>query len=273
MSSPTDVQRRERIIALRIAAGAFLAIVIIALNGYLTFPLIAWLPESTLVSMGYPAQDIHHIVHGVAIALEYGTLVICFAVQLRRPQRSVAPLWLIILILGGQIVYDAVQGTVGDPIWWLMYALFAAMVALHPRRTAPITRINRAGAWLAGAATLPMAVQVLNQLRLQFAAPDPYGHAAANHFVAAAMFTTIIVAAAWLGSTDLPGARLTAWIAGVNPLVFAVASLAHPDRVGAWPAGWALAAIAWSAAYLLIVALQSRPAKPVAADFDLELRR
>jgi hypothetical protein len=223
--------------------------------------------------MGYPAEDIRHLVHGVGIALGYGTLLICFAVQLRRPQRSVAPLWLAIVILGSQIVYDAVQGTVGDPIWWLMYGLFLAMVALHPRRTAPITHIKRAAAWLAGVATLPLAVQVWSQLRLQFGAPDPLGHAAANHFFSSAMFVAIIVAAAWLGATDLPGARLTAWLAGVNPLLFGIASIAHPDRVGAWATGWALAAIAWGAAYLLVVALPRRSPRPVAADLDLELRR
>jgi hypothetical protein len=68
-----------------------------------------------------------------------------------------------------------------DPIWWLMYGLFAAMVALHPRRTAPITRINPTAAGLAGLASIPAAVQVWSQLRLQFGAPDPFGHAAANH--------------------------------------------------------------------------------------------
>jgi hypothetical protein len=33
-------------------------------------------------------------------------------------------------------------------------------------------------------------------------------------------------------------------MAGINPLVFGIASIAHPDQAGAWTTGWALAAVA-----------------------------
>jgi hypothetical protein len=78
-----------------------------------------------------------------------------------------------------------------------------------------------------------------------------------------AALASVIIVAALLGATELPGRRLAAWIAGVAPVLFAVASLAHAEKSSAWPAGWALAAIAGAAGYLLAVEWGHRRAAAV----------
>jgi hypothetical protein len=245
---------RVRRIALRTVVIAFLLVGLAGFNSLLVLPLVSWLPEASLVEViGYPEEDIHHFGHGVGLAVVYGALLLCVAVQLRRPHRWVAPLWLAIFLLGSQALYDVVQGTVGDPAWLAAYLLFAAVVALHPRRTAPITTVDRPALLLAVAAAVPLASFGWQQLRLQFGTVDTLGHAENNHYYGMAALAGVIIVAALLGTTDLPGRRLVAWIAGVAPTLYAVGSLAHPDQESAWPAGWAVAAIAGAAGYLAAV--------------------
>jgi hypothetical protein len=260
---------RGRRIALRAVVTAFLLVGLAGLNFQLLLPLLSWLPDESLVQgLDFPEEDLPHFVHGVGSALTYGTLLLVVAVQLRRPHRWVAPLWLGIFLLGTQAIYDLVQRTVGDPIWIVVYLLFAAVVVLHPRRTARIrtARIRtayRPALAVAVVGAVPLAVYGLDHLRLQSGPEDPLGHAAGNHYYGMAALASVIIVAALLGATELPGRRLAAWIAGVAPVLFAVASLTHAEKSSAWPAGWALAAIAGAAGYLLAVEWGHRRAAAV----------
>ena len=252
---------RGRRIALRAVVIAFLLVGLAGLNFQLLLPLLSWLSDDSLVRvLDLPAEDLHHFLHGVGSALTYGALLLVVAVQLRRPHRWVAPLWLGIFLLGTQAIYDAAQGTVGDPIWIVVYLLFAGVVAAHPRRAARIHPVDRPALALAVVAAAPLAVYGWDHLRLQFGPEDTFGHAADNHYYGIAALASVIIVAALLGATDLPGRRLTAWIAGIAPILFAVASLAHAGKTSAWPAGWALAAIGWGAGYLLAVEWRHRRA-------------
>jgi len=249
---PRD-QGRRRLIGFRVVVALFLVLGLAGFNLLVLFPVISWLPETTFVTIGIPEEDIHHLVHGFAIGLWYGALMLCLAVQLRRPERSVAPLWVISFILVSQIVYDLAMWDIGDPIWFLAYALFVLVVMLHPRRTAPITALDRPALLLAVVAAVPLAVSGWNQLRLQLGPADPFGHAELNHFFAMAGLSGLVIVAALLGSTDVPGRRLVAWMAGAAPLLFAVASLAHPDQASAWTFAWAVAALVWGVGYVILV--------------------
>jgi hypothetical protein len=256
---------RLRIIAFRVVVVAFLGLGLAGFNVVLLFPLISWLPESTWIdTIGYPADDIHHLVHGAAIGLWYAALMLCLAVQLRRPQRWVAPLWVIAFIMVSQIAYDLAIGDIGDPIWFLAYALFVLAVLLHPRRTAPLGAVDRPALALGVIAAVPLVWYGWNRLQLQFGPADPSGHVELNHFFAVAGLAGLIIVSALLGSTDLPGRRLVAWIAGVAPALFGVASLAHPDLASAWPVPWAVAAIAWGAGYVTVVEWGRRRTREVA---------
>lgn len=242
---------RLRTVAFRVVAAVFLLLALVGANFVLILPLVSWLSEDAIVNvLGYPADDIHHFVHGVGIGLVYGALLVGVAVQLRRPQRSVAPLWLGVFVLGAQVIYDLVQWDIGDPVWFVVYALFAAVVVLHPRRSAPIGAVDRPMLVLAGLAAVPLAYSVWHHLRLQFGPEDPFGHAASNHYYGMAALAGVIIVSALLGTTDLPGRTLVAWIAGVAMTLFAVASIAHPDHSSAVAQPWAVAGLVWAVAYV-----------------------
>lgn len=258
-ASPSTRTDRVRRIALSVVVLAFLAVGLVGLGPLLVVPFVAWLPEATIVRvLQFPPEDIHHLVHGVGIALGYGALLLCVAVQLRQPQRRVAPIWLATFIVLTQVVYDLWNGTVGDPIWWVVYVLFSAVVVLHPRRTAPITAVDRPAALLAVVGALCLAVYAWNQLQLQFGPEDPTGHVAANHYMGMAVAGGVIIVGAMLGATNVPGSRLVAWIAGVAAVLFSIASLAHPDHASAWPGGWAWAALVWGSGYVAVT-VRRRP--------------
>lgn len=139
------------------------------------------------------------------------------------------------------------------------------MVVLHPRRTARITAVDRPALLLAVLGAVPFVVYAWGQLRLQFGPPDPFGHVEANHYFGMAALAGALTLAALLGSTDLPGWRLVAWIAAGSAVLLGIASAVHPDRASAFPIGWALAAVAWGIAYVLVVALR-RPRRGVSVD-------
>jgi hypothetical protein len=174
---------RVRIVALRVVVALLLLVGLAGFNLLLVFPLLSWLPEAAWVDViGYPEADLPHLVHGSAIGLWYGVLMLCLAVQLRRPERSVAPLWVVAFIILSQIVYDLVIRDIGDPIWFLVYALCVLVVVLHPRRVVWPTGADWPGLLLIAAAAVPLAGHGWSQLRLQFGPEDPFGQRSAVSF-------------------------------------------------------------------------------------------
>src|SRR5262249_11114014 len=96
----TTQPRRGRVIALRVVAAIFVLIILIALNVTMILPWIAWLPERTLLSIGMSQEDVPAwLVQGTAIQLDFAILLVCVALQLRRPAANVAALWLVIAFL------------------------------------------------------------------------------------------------------------------------------------------------------------------------------
>jgi hypothetical protein len=134
-----------------------------------------------------------------------------------------------------------------------VYALAAVVVVLHPRRVARITAVDRPTLVFAITAAIPLAIFGWTQLRLQFGPADAVGHVDHNHYVTMAGIAGLIIVGAVLGSTDLPGRRLAAWIAGVAAADLGIASLMHSQNASALPTGWALAAIAWGITYIVVV--------------------
>ena len=106
---------RARIISLRVASLAFIGIVLVGSNVVLLFPLFGGLPEATLRDQLEMEPDVLvEMVHGVAIGLTHVTLMLGMLVQLRRPERGIAPLWMCAYIILAMIVYDASQGHRGQ---------------------------------------------------------------------------------------------------------------------------------------------------------------
>jgi hypothetical protein len=172
----TSEPGRGRVIALRVVAAIFVLIVLVALNVTMILPWIAWLPEKTLLSIGMSPEEVpNFLVQGTAIQINYTVLMVSVALQPRRPAANVAALWLVILFMGSTMVLDTVQRDIGDPIWYVMYALFVAIVALHPRRLAPLRPIDPVAATVAVIGAVPLAWFAFEELRQQFAPGGPAG--------------------------------------------------------------------------------------------------
>ena len=240
---------RGRVIALRVVAAILALIVLVALNVTLILPWIAWLPDRTLLSMGLPPDDVATwLVIGTAIQLYYTMLLVGVALQVWRPAGNVAALWLVILLLGGFMVDDAVQRDVGDPIWYVLYALFVSIVALHPRRLAPLRPIDPVAAAVALIGAVPLAWFAFDELRKQFAQADPPD----NFHFGMALAAAIAWLGAALGSTALPGRWFGVAVATAMPVLVGISSIAHPSTTSALSTPWAWAAIAWGLTVLVV---------------------
>ena len=240
---------RGRVIALRVVAAILALMFLVALNATLILPWIAWLPERTLLSIGMSPQEVPAwLVRGTAIQLNVTVLIVSVALQLRRPAANVAALWLVILFLGGTMVFDAVQRDVGDPLWFVVYALFVAIVALHPRRLAPLRPIDPVAATVALIGAVPLAWYVFEELRQQFAPADPPD----NFHFGMALAAAIAWLGAAIGSTALPGRWIGVAVATAMPALVGVSSIAHPSATSALSTPWAWAAIAWGLTVLVV---------------------
>jgi hypothetical protein len=240
---------RGRVIGLRVVAAILALMALIASNFTLVLPWIAWLPERTLLSIGLPTEDVPSwLVQGTAIILGGTLLLVGVALQAWRPAANVAALWLISLLLGSNMVLDIVQRDIGDPIWFVAYALFVAIVALHPRRLAPLRPIDPVAATVTVIGAIPLAWFAFEELRQQFAQTDPPD----NFHFGMAQAAALVVLGAAIGSTALPGRWLGVATATAMPVLVAVSSIAHPSATSALSTPWAWAAIAWGLTVLVV---------------------
>jgi hypothetical protein len=259
-ATPTPTKpARARIIALRVAVTAMLAIVAVNIPVDMLITLVGWLPDSTLDKIG--ADDlVGEMVHGAAIGVFMYIVVLGLAMQL-RPSWP-APLWLTAFVIGADAVFDAYNGTVGDPIWWVVYALVAAVIVLVPKRTGPLTPVRWPALGLALVAAGPVLWYSWTQFRLHVSSGGTVaGIDHGNHFFNQSAVAVALLLAAVLGATALKGSRATAWLAGSGVALVGLVALAHRGDPSSVPAGWAVAAMVWGLAYLWIAAVRPRAAR------------
>src|SRR5262245_11019198 len=243
----TPVPGRGRIIALRVVAAVFALIILIALNVTMVLPFIAWLPEKTLLSFGMSAEDVPEwLVQGPAIQLSSIVLRVSGALQVRRPARNVPALWMLTLFLGSDLVLDIVHRDVGDPIWYVVYALFLAIVVLHPRRFAPLRPIDPVAATVAAIGAVGLVWFAGVELRQQFA------QTADNFHFGTAVAAALTLLGAAIGATALPGRWIGVALATAMPILVGVSSIAHPTAPSALAPPWAWVAIVWGLAVLAV---------------------
>ena len=257
-----DPPGRARLIALRAIAAVFALLILVVVNGQLLLPFLSWLPDSTLTGLGYPPGDLGWLVQGTGITFGHITLLVCVALQIFRPVRNVAPLWLVAFLMGVQMIYDATQGTVGDPLWWVVYAMTVAIIALHPRRLAPLPPWNWPALAFAVIGAGPLLAYAWSEFRQQSPANGD------NFHFGMALITTLAVFAAVIGSSSVPGRRVAACLGGLCIALIGIASIAKPTLASAFPVGWAWAALAWGVVFIAIavrpVAINRRPASTLA---------
>jgi hypothetical protein len=243
------------------ALGLLLALVAAGFNGlmvgFMVLGLQALLPGPFAQMTHF--TELHHRIHDLTFAFLFLPPIVGVLAQLRRPARNIAAMGmalvpsaalvltlLLTLALGG-------NARVLQPPWLTVFAGVLMATALHPAagalpRAFRVSRLSWPLLLLTLVAAVPLLAFAVANVGLQSTVSDD--HAAAGHygFMAALAFTVIGIGL--LTSLRPAGWRLTAWVAGLIPVLLGVASLIYPDAPSSLALLWALAAIAWGAAYV-----------------------
>jgi len=185
-----------------------------------------------------------------------------------------------------------------DPIVVLFIVIPIALIALHPARRQilrPHLRVSPPMLALALVAALPLAAFAVAEVRLGFDASGP-GRAAFDslpddldedefeeeldrrlrrltdsveefetarhygHWSAMGGFALSVIALAWVASLRPAGGwRLLAWGAGLVLSIYGVASLVAPNDASAADGVWAVLAVGWGIAFIVVTERIGRP--------------
>lgn len=257
-------------VAFRVAAAVTSLWVLALMIFALTEVVFMWLPPDTLLSVGQTLDlgdiDLTHRVHFMSLGVVAWALLLGVAVQLRRPARREAPMLHALAAVVGAAVVFALHGTFGE---WLTQELtllvpLLVLALLHPRarQLVRMPTWDRAMTALAAVAAVPWLVFAVTQAQLQWRNVAGDAHADMEHWAAVALLALLVVACAFIGSTDHTGWRLTAWIAAIAAVNYGLHSLVYPEPASAAPTLWAVAATAWGIAYAATIFYRSRSPKP-----------
>ena len=256
---------KGRRIAFRVVA-TLVALWFLALNIFGLLELVVmWFPAETLAEM-FEEETAYidaHRAHFMAIGIVSWAVVLSTVVQLRKPERRVAPMLFLLTAASGGMVLFGLSGSLGE---WLVeeiamvVAPVVALAVLHPGRDRFFDRprFDRPLLGLSALAALPWLVFTGDNAWAQFtnATGDP--HAEAEHWALAALLGVVILAASVLGSSDHTGWRLPAWIAAGASVVFGAHSLVYPGAASALSAFWAVAAVIWGVVFAARLIQRSR---------------
>ena len=270
MNSSVAVPRWRKITFYVIAALLLLAILGL-LWPLLLFVVLAWLPIEAWEAI-FPGEDIDagaviHRIHELSFSLIFWGLAIGVGLQLWKPARRQAPMLQALAVMVAFLVIDLVSGSFSGEAVPIMVGV-VLLVLLHPARDG-FYRFNRPDVAMTGlaiVAAIPGAFFVLDQVDLQRLDVPGDEHAEFGHWSAMAVFATLIVLWGLIGSTDRTGWRITAWLVGISAAAYGVASLAFPLVASAAGTGWAIAAVAWGVAYVVLTERRARSASDQSVD-------
>lgn len=245
--------RRGRTLASRIVAGVFAALAIVP---SLLFVVTSFTDDE---------QEIH-LVHNVGGVAGFGLVLGGAAFALALAPRDSTGAFRALAI--GAVVSLAVGLMAGDLVggfWFLPAVIAIVLYLLHPDRAETMRlRSTSVPLLLLGlVALVPATIFALDQAELQRnanAALDP--HAEFHHYSGMAAVGLLLAAGALASATGGGGKRLVAWATGLGAALWAVASLAYPDHLGATDTLWAILTLAWGVA---VVALAEREAHTTGA--------
>lgn len=205
-----------------------------------------------------------HRVHDVTYGLLVTASVVGVLAQLRRPSKNVASMVMALipfagLLLANVLSADSLDAVRRNPLY-LFAALAGVTALLHPtgRRcfaSFSVTRANRVMLTLVGIAAIPLLSFASTNIGLQGTVGDDHDFLGHYGFMAALSCTVIGVGV--LASLRPDGWRLTAWVAGLLAAVLGGSALVYPDAASSFTNGWALASIAWGAAFISVSVLTS----------------
>ena len=200
--------------------------------------------------------EVNHRVHDLAFGFIYVPAVLGILAQLRRPSKNVAGM-LMALIPWVALLLAAVLSKTPFVILSAQALLPAVLTfstaLLHPAgrdffRSLRVSRVHPVMLAMVVIAAVPVLVFASTNIRLQAAGADV--HAATGHYGFMAAFGFTVIGVGLLASLRPDGWRLSAWVAGLLPVLLGVTSLVYPDVASSLSLVWALAAIAWAVVFV-----------------------
>ena len=215
-------------------------------------------------------SSLSHRIHDLTFAFLFGTAGVGMLAQLRTPSKNAAgqlmaliPWIALVLVIpltnywfapgaGFVIVATAIIG-----------GLTLSATMFHPAgrdlfSSFRILRMNRVMLALVIIAAVPLLALASTNIGLQRTVTN--NHFAAGHYGFMAAFSFTIIGVGFLASVRPDGWRLTAWVAGLLPALFGIASFVYPEVDSSLGPVWALAAIAWGGVFVAAAEL-SKDAK------------
>ena len=235
---------------------AIVVLVTLGLFGLLGVVLV----QDDLIGGHSHFRELHHRVHDLTFAFLFGTAGVGLLAQLRTPSTNVAGQlmalipWIALALVFPLTEYWAAHAT-GFVI--VATALFGALTLnaaiFHPTgrdlfRSLSLSRVNRVMLALVGIAAVPLLAFASANIALQRSAADD--HADLGHYGFMAAFGFTVIGVGLLASLRPDGWRLTAWVAGVLPVLLGFASVVFPEVGSSLGLIWALAAIAWGVMFV-----------------------
>lgn len=230
--------------------------------GLMALRMEQWLP-GPFAEMGHFTQA-HHRIHDLTFAFLFVPPVLGVLAQFRRPADNVAGM-LMTLVPGATLALVLVLTLAGDgtarvlqPPWLLVLAAALLATAVHPAgreffRSFRDARLSWVMAALVAVAAIPLLQLAVTNITLQATVPDD--HAAAGHYGFMAAFALTTIAVGILASLRPTGWTVTAWAAGLLPVLLGTTSTIYPHAASSLSLPWALAAIAWGAAFTAVALL------------------
>ena len=248
-------------LGLTLAAAGFTALMV----GLMALRLDALLPDP-FAQMDHFTEP-HHRTHDLTFASLLLPSVLGLVAQFRRPGGNVAGMVMTLVPPAALLAVLARALVRGDdarvlqPPWVIVMAGSLLATALHPAgsdffRSFRLSRLNSAMLGLVAVAAVALLPFTSTNIRLQASVLDD--HAAAGHYGFMAAFALATVGLGVLASLRPDGWRLTAWSAGLLPVLVGATSLIYPEAMSSlsWP--WALGAITWGTVFVAVAELNRR---------------
>lgn len=257
MTKQLDDMRRSLRAYPGFAVAVLITLALAGLIGLVTFLMIL---RPGFLGMAH-FSDTGHRVHDLTYGFLFTAAVVGLMAQLRRPLNNVAGLLMALIPWVGLLLVAVLSTSLGVALSAERILVAAGTVtaaALHPARgglfrSLRIARVNRVMLGVVIVAAVPLIALASTNIGLQRSVADE--HAAAGHYGFIAAFSLTVIGVGLLASLRPVGWRLTAWIAGLLPASLGLASVVYPDASSSLSQGWALAAIAWGAAFVAAASL------------------
>lgn len=261
---------RWRLMAFRVAAALLAAVFLVGLFPALEGIVVNWLPEEMFLRArpDLGPTDVVHRLHSTALAVLSWGMVIGVGVQPHAPERKVGAMLMALAVPPVLAVGELLTGTFTALGTGVPFALLLVLALLHPR-SGDLLRMWRPDPAMAGLALIgavPWIAYAVEQGGRGLLAPE---WDVAHHGFVASLGSAVVL---WslLGALDQRGWLWPASGAGIAAGIVALQSLIFPEVLSGLSRGWAMAALAWAASYLVAAGARrrrgrSRSAAPAAS--------